>query len=483
FAIDNVLGHIGDARDGVAALSATVNDVTAAGRISPDTADHLREQLTKLAAEVQSAWDAAVAGDDVRAAAAVHRALSTQADLDRWVVNQAKVQKISAADATTLRNLLGSVERELSGASAGLVGAVATLVPPTGERLPGDTVRVEVRVENLGTQTLRSITSSVQAPAGWTVTPTGVRAGSAAPGATVVHAYDVTVPQDARPGSWPLSGSVSYTLQSSSARLPVSASLLVGPPVVVDSVSLAAPSAHPGDTVELEATLTNRTAFPRTGTLQVDLPDGWTDPEPATFAVAGSGSTTVTATVEVPLSVTQGAASIVASIGDTDLESRPASLDVTFVNPPGVVLDHVDLGVGTAETAHGLTASQSSGTNVEAGLTRRYTNSAAPGGWFEFDLAVPKGEPFILRSVETYDQAQFKTYDVLVDGITVEQRRYRRTAGGMASLSYQFVVDEAAAVAATEDGVVRVRYQDVDADYDPSIADVWATPVMAGLDG
>jgi alpha-L-rhamnosidase len=30
----------------------------------------------------------------------------------------------------------------------------------------------------------------------------------------------------------------------------------------------------------------------------------------------------------------------------------------------------------------------------EAGLTRRYTNSAQPGGWFELDLRVPAGEPF-----------------------------------------------------------------------------------------
>jgi hypothetical protein len=82
--------------------------------------------------------------------------------------------------------------------------------------------------------------------------------------------------------------------------------------------------------------------------------------------------------------------------------------------------------------------------------------------------------------VETYDQAQLKTYEVLVDGVRVHERAHRRTAGGAGSQTFQFVVDEPAL---TEDGVVRVRFQDVGQDYDPSIADVWATPATGGLDG
>jgi alpha-L-rhamnosidase len=139
-----------------------------------------------------------------------------------------------------------------------------------------------------------------------------------------------------------------------------------------------------------------------------------------------------------------------------------------------VVLDHVDLGDAASEQAHGLTASPASGTNTEAGLTRRYTNAGQPGGWFEFDLRVPAGEPFVLRAIETYNQAQLKTYDVLVDGVRVHQREHRRSEGGAGWLTYQFVVDEPEL---TADGVVRVRFQDVGEDYDPSIADVWATPV------
>ena len=148
-------------------------------------------------------------------------------------------------------------------------------------------------------------------------------------------------------------------------------------------------------------------------------------------------------------------------------------MPVQFANPPAVVLDHVDLGDPTSEQAHHLAASTHSGTNTEAGLTRRYTNVSYPDGWFEFDLAVTPGKPFVLRAVETYDQAQLKDYEVLVDGAVVHTRVYRRTAGGVGTVSYQFVVDRPEA---TQDGVVRVRFRDMGEGYDPSIADVWTMP-------
>ncbi|MEW1588325.1 family 78 glycoside hydrolase catalytic domain, partial [Micromonospora vinacea] len=143
------------------------------------------------------------------------------------------------------------------------------------------------------------------------------------------------------------------------------------------------------------------------------------------------------------------------------------------VVPPTGAYDHVDLGVAASEQAHRLTASTYSGTSTEAGLTRRYTDVTRPGGWFEFDLAVRPGEPFALRSVETYDGPQLKDYQVVVDGVVAHNRSWQRTAGGPGTVSYQFVVD---LPDATRDGVVRVRYQDTGTGYDPSIADVWAMP-------
>jgi alpha-L-rhamnosidase len=41
-------------------------------------------------------------------------------------------------------------------------------------------------------------------------------------------------------------------------------------------------------------------------------------------------------------------------------------------------------------------------------------------------------------------------------------------------VTYQFVVQPSAG---TADGKVRIRFQDVPGDYDPSIADVWVAPL------
>ena len=46
-------------------------------------------------------------------------------------------------------------------------------------------------------------------------------------------------------------------------------------------------------------------------------------------------------------------------------------------------------------------------------------------------------------------------------------------------MTYQFLVDDDDI---TADGTVRLRFQDVDGGYDPSIADVWILPVASGLD-
>jgi hypothetical protein len=468
FGIDTVLGDIGTASDSVAALRSAVDDL---GSASAPVRSHLDVQLAKLADEMTTAWDARVSGDDTAAASDVHRAISTSADLRRWVTTQQGVDRVSAADADTVRAGLAGVEKLLSSASGTLVGAVVRLLPPTGDVMPGDTTTVSVSVENRGTRSISGLTSSLVVPDGWTATPVGAPATSVAAGATVRHDYRVTVPATAAPRSWELQGSVSYQYQSSSATLPVSAALALTPAVVVDSVTVTPASARPGDRATVEAVVRNRASTPRDGSLALRLPDGWAAVPAQAFTVVGSGTTTLRSEVTVPLGVTEGSVPVVAAVGATDLEQRTAPLRIDITNPPASYVDHADLGDAADERAHNLTASPASGTNVEAGLTRRYTNSAQPGGWFELDLKVPTDRPAVIRMVETYDSPQLKTYDVLADGVVVQQRRYKRNDGGQGALTWQFVLDRPDL---TKDGVVRLRFQDVDADYDPSIADVWS---------
>ncbi|MGW3811740.1 hypothetical protein, partial [Micromonospora sp. NPDC005113] len=211
--------------------------------------------------------------------------------------------------------------------------------------------------------------------------------------------------------------------------------------------------------------------------LTVIAPDGWrVAPATAGYDLAPGAQTTVSTVLTAPVSVTQGPVEITVATGDTAAERRTLAIPVRFDNPPPGAYDHVDLGDPASEQAHGLTASTYSATSTEAGLTRRYTDTTRPGGWFEFDLAVEPGEPFVLRSIETYDGPQLKDYEVVVDGVVAYSRSWRRTVGGAGTVSYQFVVD---LPDATRDGAVRVRFRDTGDGYDPSVADVWATPVPA----
>ncbi|MGW0087327.1 family 78 glycoside hydrolase catalytic domain [Streptomyces sp. NPDC003393] len=469
FAVDDVLGHLGSARATGTSRTTAIDALAAKGGIDRGTAGLLDAQAGKLADQLEAAWQTRLVSDDT--VAAVHAALSTAADLQRWIANKRRIGQLDATAAATLTAPLATIADELSAASGLLVGAVAQLTPPADGVLPGDSVTATVSVRNSGTSTLKGLGASLTAPAGWTVVPTGPAVGDIPAGATGTQAYRVTAPMSAAAGSVTLTGEAHYAYHQSTASLPVSATLAVNPAVTVDSVTPATKTAGAGATDDLAVLLTNHSAVVQQRTVQVSPPDGWAAVAPQQVTVPAHGTSTVTARVAVPMSVTEGPASVGVATGTTEQEKARATIGVVFTNPPTSFLDYVDLGNATSESAHQLAASQHSGTNVEAGLTRRYTNSAYPGGWFEMDVKVPTDRPFVLRMVETYDSAQLKTYDVQINGVVVHQRRYQRTQGGQGSLSYQFVVDRPDLVG---NGVVRLRFQDVGTDYDPSIADLWA---------
>ena len=313
----------------------------------------------------------------------------------------------------------------------------------------------------------------------WTVT--AVRPDGTAkftPGSTTTFAFDVAVPADATPGRHGLVGSLTYRYDGTDVTLPVDAELTVSAPVSVEAVTVEPAAAHPGDVVAVAVDLVNRTDDKRSGSVQVTGPDGWEQAE-VPFTLAAGASARSTVEVAVPYTVTAGGVTLTAAVGSSDEERGTGSVAVGLTNAPAIVIDHVDLGLAASEQSHQLTASEHSGTSAEAGLTRRYTHTSFPGGWFEFDVVVPKGEPFVVRAVETFDGARAKTYDVSADGETVFEQRYTRTEGGTGTMTYQFLVDDDEI---TADGTVRLRFQDVDGGYDPSIADVWVLPVAGGLD-
>jgi hypothetical protein len=162
-------------------------------------------------------------------------------------------------------------------------------------------------------------------------------------------------------------------------------------------------------------------------------------------------------------------------VGGTPVDGASTTLNWTFPTPPAGATDHLDLGDAASETAHRLTASPTSGTNSEAGLTRRYGGYRVPDAWYEFDLAVTAGKGFTLQGLETYDSnPQQKSYRIFVDGELVATRLNVRPIRQEGTAAYRLHVPAPFVKA----GTVRVRLQSrSDPDFaDPSLADVWALP-------
>ncbi|MCC2592005.1 family 78 glycoside hydrolase catalytic domain [Tessaracoccus sp. OS52] len=464
FGIDEVLGQLGDTRE-LGQLFQQVSEALAAGTISQPEADLLTGYALQIIDKADKAWDSYLAGGDAKAAMFAQQAL------------KAIQQAAESTDEAALLETLETARARISAGSATLAGASVSLTAEPDELFPGDTSTVTVRLANAGERDLQDSAARISAPAGWQVTQVTALPGTVKPGTQSVGTYRLVAPADAEPGLHDLSATVAYRLGATTVSLPVYAPVRVPAPVTVGDVTVSPDTANPGDEVTVTAELVNRSGTGRSGSLAVGSP-GW-EGATASYDVGPGATQVVTATLTVPWTVTAGGAVVTASVGDADGESGTGSVTVDIGTSPALYTDHMDLGLANSEAAHALTASQHSGTNVEAGLTRRYTHSSFPGGWFEFDVVVPEGQPFVLRAVETYDQAQRKTYDVSIDGVVVHQRRYQRTAGGVGTVIYQFEVDGATP---GPDGTVRVRFQDVEADYDPSIADVWVLPLRTGLD-
>ncbi|MEU4156472.1 family 78 glycoside hydrolase catalytic domain [Actinoplanes sp. NPDC026670] len=446
FAVDTVRGDLGEARAAAASLVSAEPSARAL-RIAVEAADRGYGVVSPAAT-----------------AATVHVALAAAADLDR---------RAGAGQ----RAVLADIRTRLSRVSAALVGAVASVHVPAGDLLPGAVVRVEARLENRGGTSLTDVRFALPAPTGWTVTPVApAPATSVRPGGTVTARYDVRVGAGQEPGAADLAGTVAYRRPIGTATLPISTALTIAPPVEITGVDPGRDTVAPGDTTDVVVTLRNRSTIPARGELTVTAPGGWTAGPAQSYDLAAGQEQAVTVPVTAPVTVTEGAATLTAATGAGAAERATAEIRVVVAVPPSGAVDHADLGDSASEQAHHLTASATSGTNTEAGRTRRYTQQGVAGGYFEFDLAVTAGQPFVLRVVETYNQAQIKDYEVLIDGVVVHSRSYQRTAGGEGTVTYQILVDRADLIA---DGTVRVRFQE-DADgrnYDPSVSDVWSLPV------
>jgi hypothetical protein len=180
--------------------------------------------------------------------------------------------------------------------------------------------------------------------------------------------------------------------------------------------------------------------------------------------------------VQSPLDATETDALLqaIATYNGDEGDKASTIVQLRYNNPPTQLYDHVDVGEQVSEQQHNVQFSSTSGANVEEGLTRRYVRNGIANGYFQYDMTVEPGKPFIIRAIETYDRAQTKDYYVVVNGNKVHSRVNATKSKGL--VTYQVVVDD---ISLSKDGKVTVRFQEDEEgrNYDPSIADVWTMPL------
>ncbi|QMW64879.1 family 78 glycoside hydrolase catalytic domain [Mumia sp. ZJ1417] len=473
FVSDDQAGLVGDVKDRIGELRTSLRDVSggraamlALARVAASGAD----------ASATAALAHARQDRDEKAADALVLAHHALKPLDHLIASAG----LSDSDEQKVRAALEGARGATSVAVADLLELSFRATAPDTAVRPGDDVAVTVTASNGGRRQSSDITASaVELPDGWAAGKPVTLAKKLAPGEQKSTDLTVTVDEEQKPASVTASARVGFVV--SGAHLAVSKRFTVGvaSPVALDEVVVTPSEVRPGGEATVTTRVRNLGRVPVTGSVEVGVPKGWTVPEPVDVEVAAGGEETVSLSVAVPRDTERARAQHsldVAFTRDGEKLATGSGTAVVVIDPSVAdAIDHVDLGAASSEQAHGLTASSSSGTSNEAGLTRRYAGHLTPFSHFAFDLEIEPGKPFVLRAVETYDRAQTKRYKVYVDGEEVLLRTHQRTVGA-GTETHEVVVPAALAAA---DGTVRVKFENQDdpAYYDPSIADVWSRPL------
>ncbi|WP_374945538.1 family 78 glycoside hydrolase catalytic domain [Agreia sp.] len=480
FVVDDEAEAVGAILDRVDELASAVDAAHTAGDLTDEQHTAGSSAIAALRAKVVSALGTVQSGDATAGAKAVAAALADLGTVDTWIasLSAGDTQTALAASAAAVRASIDSTVSALLG-----VSATATGVRPAFK--PGEVGAIAATVTNAGSADLGAVTASLGGlDAAWATasSPTTV-AGALPAEATASGELAFTVPLEQVPGSVPATVQLSYAFDGATIGLLVDTKIVVDSPVQFSSATVDPTTVAPGETATVVAVVHNSGGQAAVGHLQVGVPAGWTAPlDTADTIVPAGGDVTLRVPVSVPFGLPQASTSVALDVSFVDAGTAFASasvpLTVALAPLPDAAgqLDHIDLGNTADEQAHRLTASSSSGANTEAGVTRRYAGHLTDFSYFEFDLKVTKGQPFVLRSIETYDRPQTKKYKIYVDGTEVTTRLFSHT-GGLGTETYEILVDASFAAGDT----VRVKFENLNDHtfYDPSIADVWSLPVAA----
>ncbi|TXN31393.1 family 78 glycoside hydrolase catalytic domain [Lacisediminihabitans profunda] len=403
--------------------------------------------------------------------------------ISRWAVTEGGRPLDSVAGVTKVSEANGIVEISVGSGEYHFTSSPANVgltVQVTGVKsaLPGSTVAGVVQLTNTGRSIVAPARVDLALNAGLTAAPAVFDVASLRPGESRSIPFTVKIPLTVAAGPLTATATVTFTPSRGEPRsFTVSSTLAtIEPAITVTSATRATGAGDPAASAVVTTAIANTAAAPITGRLVVESPTDWQQPATGPDITIAPGATaTVLTTVPIPLSITAGDFTLAVrfvSEGSV-LATTSAPLTVSLATPPATFTDHVDFGEASSEAVHAVTGSPSSGTSVEAGLTRRYSGVTSPGSYFEFTGAVIPGKPFILRAIETYDRAQTKDYEISVNGTRVATRVYERTAGGPGTETYQILIPDDGTLTSTGAVTIRLTYTGVAGHYDPSIADAW----------
>ena len=490
FSVSNLAGSVGNVIGEATALAERVAALRTAGELTGIQASHLADEIQQV---VDSATGAirAIEVDRATAIDQITGAIRTVSVLQAWLGEEQLRDDVK----TELSEGTADLDTKLTAVAVTLSGLSVTVAPGEAPTyLPGQAVALSATLTNSGDGTLSGLAASFAGDPAWNAAPATLPVvETLETGQSTTGIFTATVPNTQLPGDTALPVSVEYTYGETTLTATAEARIMVTSGVAITSVTAAPASVVPTSRSVVTATLENSGTTAATGQIVVTTPDGWTVPQSsATVVVQPGASLDVPVELFVPTTLSQEILALPMEFvrDDVMLAQGTASLTAQVDAPPGTttIHDHIDLGDAASESAHNLSASATSGTSVEAGLTRRYSGTSAPSH-FAFDMAVPTDEPFVITAIETFDGPRVKDYTIIVNDIVAQERNFQRTENSVGTGNYQVLVDDPAAFSST--GSARIVFEDVVGNYDPSIADVWistapedtfAPSVIASLD-
>ncbi|WP_456695891.1 family 78 glycoside hydrolase catalytic domain [Aeromicrobium sp. P5_D10] len=483
FRSDTQMGLLGDLLDEVEKVDERAAALQTAGDLSAGDRAQIGDDLGRVKGSVEQALEAILAGDAGQVSQHLADGLAGVRTLKAWIA-------ASSIDGPVKGDLTTRIEKLESMFGKGVANnlGVSVVIPPVAESTrPGAVVAGTIDLTNNGSGALTGVEAKVTID-GWKIDPITVKTDGLGAGGSVQLPFTVKVPKHQKPGTYDAAVAATFTSQFGTFTVKdASPWVSVSSGIVIDKVTTVSPADGSDERADVVVTVKNDSDTAASGQVTVKLPDGWAPAVPSQRVTIPAGeSVDVSVPVFVGVETVGGTSPIAVTFVDNGVvqASKDADIAVSLAAPgntdlPGQ-LDHVDFGKNASETAHALQTSPSSGTNVEAGLDRRYSHANTPGSWFSAQYSVTPGEPFVIRNLETFDGPKTKKYNIYVNDVLVKDFQLKQTVGGQSAKAYQVLVDDPAVLA--NNGTVRIKYEfplNAGGYYDPSIADSWVLPAPA----